>query len=101
MVMFNPPHPGEVLKELYMTPLKIKQKDLAEGIGVTKKALSELTNGHTAMSTTMALKLSEAFNTTPEFWLNLQQKYDLHRVGLSFDAGQIQHFHNNEKEFHY
>src|SRR5690606_24726375 len=80
MAMFNPPHPGEILKELYISPLGLKQKDLAAGLGVTKKALSELINGHTGISTAMAVRLSEAFRTTPEIWLNLQQQYDLYQV---------------------
>ena len=92
MAMFNPPHPGKVLKELYISPLGLKQKDLSEGLGVTKKALSELLNGHTGISTVMAIKLSEAFDTSPEVWLNLQQQYDLFQVKAKLDVSHIYHY---------
>lgn len=92
MTMFNPPHPGEILKELYISPLGLKQKDLAEGLGVTKKALSELLNAHAGVSTVMAIRLSEAFDTSPEVWLNLQQQYDLYKVRAKLDVSHICHY---------
>ena len=98
--MYNPPYPGEILKGLYMKPLGIKQKDLAKGLKVTKKALSELMNGHTSMSIEMAVKLSEAFDTTPEFWLNLQMKYDLFTVKERIDVSYIPHYRESNRELH-
>ena len=92
MAMRNPPHPGEILKELYIRPLGLKQKDMAAGMGITKKALSELLNGHTSLSTLMALRLAEAFDTTPEFWLQLQQHYDLYKAQLAFEGHPIHHY---------
>ena len=77
MDMHNPPHPGEVLKELYLKPLKLTIAETARGIGVTRKALSELVNGRYGISPDMALRLAEAFSTTPETWLNLQQQHDI------------------------
>lgn len=96
--MFNPPHPGEILKELYMDPLGIQQKVLASGIGVTRKALSELINGHTSMSTKMAFLLSEAFDTTPEFWLNLQIQHSVYNVRRNLDLSDIKSFRTHEKQ---
>ena len=98
--MFNPPHPGEILKELYMNPLGIKQKVLASGIGVTRKALSELINGRTSMSTKMAFLLSEAFDTTPEFWLNLQMQHSVYHIRRKLDLSDIKSFrtHENQEE---
>jgi antitoxin HigA-1 len=72
-----PTHPGEILKGLYVEPLGITVTDAASRLGVTRKALSELLNGHSGVSAEMALRLSMAFNTTPDLWLGLQQDYDL------------------------
>ena len=72
-----PTHPGEILKELYISPLGITITDTAAKLGVTRKTLSELLNVHSGVSAEMALRLSMAFNTTPDLWLNLQQSYDL------------------------
>ena len=77
MEMYKPGHPGEVLQELYLMPLGLTITDAAQALGVTRKAFSELINGHSGVSTQMALRLSKAFGTTPGFWLNMQQNYDL------------------------
>lgn len=75
--MKNPAHPGEVLRELYLTPLHLTVTGAAAALGVTRKAFSELINGKSGVSVEMALRLSRAFRTTPEYWLNMQQNYDL------------------------
>ena len=98
MKMHNPPHPGDILKELYIVPLKLKQADVAKGLGVTTKALSQLINAHTGISISMSLKLAEAFNTTPEYWLNLQQQHDIFTQNQTFDAKLITHFYDKEQE---
>jgi addiction module HigA family antidote len=77
MTMHNPPHPGEVIRELCLEPLGISVTDAAKSLGVTRKALSELLNRKSGVSPSMALRLAIAFDTSPEFWLNLQQQYDL------------------------
>ena len=77
MTMYHPPHPGEILKELYIEPLHLTITAVAQGLGVTRKALSELVNGKFGVSPNMAIRLAKAFSTTPESWLNLQQQYDL------------------------
>ncbi len=78
--MYKPAHPGEVLKEMYLEPLGLTVTNAAESLGITRKTLSELINGRSGISTSMALRLSKAFGTTPELWLNMQQNYDLWRV---------------------
>lgn len=98
MEQFKPPHPGEILKEFYIKPLNIKHKVLAKGLNITPKALSELVNGHTGMSTIMALKLAEAFNTTPESWLNLQQNYNLFQEKRKRGQERIHHFFKGESK---
>jgi len=75
--MYNPVHPGEVLKEMYLEPLGLTVTDAAESLGITRKTLSELINARSGVSTSMALRLAKAFGTTPELWLNMQQNYDL------------------------
>lgn len=77
MHMHNPPHPGEILKELYLKPLRLTISEVAKGIGVTRKSLSEIINKKYGISPDMAIRLGKAFSTTPESWLNLQQQYDL------------------------
>ncbi|HGU7323869.1 TPA: HigA family addiction module antitoxin [Legionella pneumophila] len=75
--MFNPAHPGEVIRELCIEPLGLTVTDTAKALGVTRKTLSELLNGHSRISPEMAVRLSIAFNTSAESWINQQAKYDL------------------------
>lgn len=75
--MYNPPHPGEVLRGLYLKPLGLSVTEAARLLHVTRKTLSELTNGHIGVSPTMAVRLGLATRTTPESWLNKQAAYDL------------------------
>lgn len=73
----KPTHPGEILEEHYLKPLSIPKKKLAEVIGISRKTLHKLIAGESRITAQMAVRLSKALNTTPEIWLNLQQKYDL------------------------
>jgi addiction module HigA family antidote len=88
--MFNPPHPGIILKELYLEPLNLTVTEAAESLGVTRKTLSFLINGKSNISSPMAIRLSAAFkNTNPEYWLNLQQQYDLWHLRNSIDTSHV------------
>jgi addiction module HigA family antidote len=73
----QPTHPGKIVKEDYLVPLSITIKDMAEILGVSRKTLSKIINERGAITPDMALRLSRAFDTTPDFWLNLQKNYDL------------------------
>ncbi len=75
--MHNPPHPGKIIRELCLEPLELSVTEAAEGLGVSRKTLSAILNGHAGISPEMALRLSMAFDTTPESWLNQQTQYDL------------------------
>lgn len=75
--MHNPPHPGEVIRELCLVPLGLSVTRAAKALGVTRKSLSELLNGRSGVSPEMAIRLSIAFKTTPESWLSQQMQYDL------------------------
>lgn len=81
--MNNPPHPGRVIKELCIEPLGLSVTETAKALGVSRKALSDLINGHTGISSEMAVRLSIAFNTTPESWLTQQMQYDLWMIKQS------------------
>jgi len=84
MLMHNPPHPGKVLKELCLEPLGLTVTEAAKGLGVSRKTLSAILNGKSGISPEMAVRLSIAFNTSSESWLNQRSQYDLwqHRKEL-------------------
>ena len=77
MKMHNPPHPGEILRELCLDPLGLSVTRAAEALGVSRKTLSAILNGRAGISPEMAIRLSRAFDTTAESWLNQQVQYDL------------------------
>ena len=77
MPMLNPPHPGETIRELCLEPLYLSVTAAAEGLGVARKTLSELLNGHSGISPEMALRLSLGFGGSAESWLQQQTLYDL------------------------
>ncbi len=73
----KPIHPGEVLMEEFLFPLKISQYRLAKDIGVAPRRINEIVHGLRAISADTALRLGKYFNTSPQFWLNLQSHFDL------------------------
>jgi len=77
MKMHNPCHPGKVIYDLCLEPLGLSITDAAKGLGVSRKTLSELINGHTGVSSEMAIRLSMAFGGDPDSWLMQQMQYDL------------------------
>lgn len=77
MVIHNPPHPGEVLRELCLEPLGLTVTAAAEALGVSRKTLSAILNGRAGISQEMAIRLSIAFGASAESWLNQQTQYDL------------------------
>ena len=72
MPMQDPPHPGQVVRSDCLEPLGLTVTRAAEGLGVTRQALSDLVNGHAGISVDMALRLSKAFGPSPETWLRMQ-----------------------------
>ena len=81
-----PIHPGEILKEEFMVPLGLSGNQLALHIGVPTGRITQIINGQRAITGNTALRLSKAFGTTPEFWINLQSRYDLLRAQDEFVA---------------
>jgi len=78
--MHNPPHPGAVLRELCVEPLGLTVSETAEALGVSRKTLSAILNERAGISPEMAVRLSIAFGTSAESWLNQQVQYDLWRA---------------------
>ncbi len=73
-------HPGIILREEFAMPLNLTQAKLSQDLNVGIKTLSELYNEKRGITSLMALKLAEYFGTTPQFWLNLQNAYDLYKT---------------------
>ncbi len=76
--MFNPPHPGEVLKEYFPASLSITEA--ASRLDVSRQALSAILHGRAGISAEMAMRLSKALSTSPDLWLGMQMQYDLWQV---------------------
>ena len=89
MAMYNPPHPGEIIREFCVEPLNVNVTQAAEALGVTRKTLSALLNGRAGISPEMALRLSKVFGRSPESWLKLQLQYDLWKTKQSIDIGNL------------
>jgi addiction module HigA family antidote len=81
-----PTHPGGIIKRQYLETLNLSVAEVAEALKISRKTLSKIVNERGAVTPDMALRLSKAFNTTPELWLNLQQTYDLWQTAHSTKA---------------
>ena len=79
----QPTGPGEILREEFLVPLGLTQKELADHLGCDVKVINRLVNGRTSVSAEMAMKLGAAFRTSPEFWLNAQKAVDLFHAAAS------------------
>ena len=77
MRMHNPPHPGEIIKSLCLEPLGVSVTAAAKDLHVSRKTLSAILNGRAGVSPEMAVRLSIAFGTSAESWLNQQTQYNL------------------------
>jgi len=91
--MHNPPHPGEVLRELCLEPMGLSVTAAAKGLGVSRKTLSSILNGRAGISPEMAIRLCKAFDTSPESWLNQQQQFDLWQVMNSGEEIKVKKLH--------
>lgn len=76
---------------MYMEPLQIGVGELADTLHVARKTVSQIINGRSDISVEMSLRLSKAFNTTPELWLNMQRSYDLWEVSKRVSLHDILH----------
>jgi addiction module HigA family antidote len=80
MLMKNPPHPGRIVREDCLVPLRLTVTEAARILGVTRQALNNLVNGEAGVSPEMAVRLSKAFGSDAETWLRMQLNYDLAQV---------------------
>lgn len=77
MAMYNPPHPGEFITDIYLEPNGISGRELAEKLDVAASTLSRILKGASRVTPEMALRLSKAIGRTPESWLAMQDTHDL------------------------
>ena len=89
MGMYNPPHPGEIIREFCIEPLSLTVTDAAKSLGVARKTLSTILNGRAGISPEMALRLSKVFRRSAEGWLRLQVQYDLWMAEQSVDVSEL------------
>lgn len=98
MALFDPAHPGELIRETIEglreeTGQKLTVAEIAEGLGTTRKTLSSIINGKQSVTPEMAIRLGTAFpNTTAEFWLKVQENYDLAKAKPKVDTSHIRVF---------
>ena len=89
-IMYNPPHPGEIIKDVYLDQLELTVTKAAKALNVTRKTLSSIINGKAGISPAMAIRLSKAFHTTPQLWMNMQQSYDLWHTQKQIDLSKVE-----------
>ena len=92
MQMHNPAPPGEVIRESCLQPLGIPVTAAAAGLGVTRKALSDLLNGHSGVSPEMAIRLEKAGWSTADAWLRMQASHSLWQARLHADKIKVRRF---------
>lgn len=93
----RPPHPGSMIKDMIEgvkeeTGRELTNRQVAEGLGITPKTLSNILNEHQGISSEMAIRLSEAFGSEPEFWLKMQRDYELWHAEKKINRSTIKHF---------
>ena len=84
----TPPHPGQFLDSRFLKPLGITQDALARGLGVSRRRVNELVRGRRAMSADTAIRLGLYFHTGPEFWMNLQQAWEMSLAWRAWRRGE-------------
>jgi addiction module HigA family antidote len=89
MAMFNPPHPGEFIQEVYLAPNEISCRELSAKLGVAPSTLNRILKGSSGISPEMALRLSKALGRTPESWLAMQDSHDLWQAKRTVDLHDV------------
>ena len=90
MAMYNPPHPGEFIKEVYLEPLGVSPRSVALRLRVSPSTFSRLIKGQSAISPEMALRLSKCLGRSPESWLRMQGSYDLWQAKQHINLSEIE-----------
>ena len=95
--MYNPPHPGEIVRHECLEPLGLTITRAAKGLGVSRNTLSDLVNERSRVSLDMAVRLSKAFGSTTDTWLKLQIAYDLWQVRDRMKTIEVERFRDDQK----
>ncbi len=95
----EPTHPGEMLREEFLIPMEISQRDLADAIHVPYQRINELVNQKRGVTPSTALRLSKFFGVSADYWLNLQIRCDLYKTQVTekADIDSIKDFHKLKK----
>lgn len=88
----QPPHPGTILKEMFISERNLTITEVAKGLKMTRTNLSSVINGHVKISPELAVKLSEAFGNSAQFWINLQNNYELWHAERKINRADIIRF---------
>ena len=75
--MHKPAHPGEILREMYLKPMRVSITEAADALGVTRKHVSSIVNGRAPVTPDMAMRLAVVFATEAQLWVNLQAQRDI------------------------
>lgn len=89
MTMFNPPHPGEFIRDTYIVPLNISLRSCAKKLNISPSTFTRLINGDSDISPIMALKLSKAFGRTPQSWMMMQAEHALWKTQESINLDDV------------
>jgi addiction module HigA family antidote len=90
MAMYNPPHPGEFIKEAYLEPLGVTPRSVALRLKVSPSTFLRLVKGQSSISPEMALRLSKCLGRSPESWLRMQDSYDLWQAKQNTNLSEIE-----------
>ncbi len=90
MTMYNPPHPGEFIREVYLEPFGITGRQLSSKLGVSPSTLNRILKGSSGISSEMALRLSKALGRSPESWLIMQDNYNLWHARLTVNLDAVE-----------
>ena len=90
MRMYNPPHPGEFIREVYIEPYNISVRQVAARLKVSPSTISRLIKGQSNVSPDMALRLSKALGRTPESWLIMQNNYNLWQAQQKVNLEEVE-----------
>lgn len=90
LFMANPPHPGRILRQMYLEPLEMTAKEFATRLGVSRSVASQLLNERARITPAMAWRLSRLWGTSVRFWSGMQEEYDLWHARQNLDLSAIQ-----------
>ena len=90
-----PTHPGVMLIEEFLLPMRLTQRELADGIHVPYQRINEIVRGRRGMTPSTALRLAKFFGTSADFWMNLQLRWDLYQVQRA-EGHELKHIRPHE-----